>query len=489
MDLLKKAYSSTHFREQGHQLIDQLADFLEVTQHRMLRKVITYEEPEERLEVWDNWEEGRSVNDMFAVVLNESVNVHHPRYMGHQISPPLPMTALAGLVSDFMNNGMGVYEMGADATAMEKIVIQTVAKAMRLGEKADGFLTSGGTLANLTALLTARRMQAKNDVWTQGTQQQYAVMVSEEAHYCVDRAVRIMGWGDQGVIKVPTDDQFKIKKKILTEYYLKAKKENIEVIAVVGSACSTSTGSFDDLHAIADFCEEHQLWMHVDGAHGGGTVFSEKNRHLVAGIERADSVIMDFHKLLMTPAITTAVLYKDGRHAYNTFAQKAQYLWHDASEPEWFNIAKRSFECTKTMMSLKVFSILKTYGTAIFSQYVDVVFEHGKRLATLVEKAADMELAVQPACNIVCFRYVRSRYKQQFAESDSVQAENIAQATEELNNLNLKIRRKMLEDGRFYLVQTNLRGIVYLRVTLSNPFTLENDLVELLEKVRQAGFT
>ncbi|MFK7935908.1 MAG: aspartate aminotransferase family protein [Saprospiraceae bacterium] len=492
MNLLQRAYDPEQFRQQGHQLIDQLADYLQSAQSRALPQAITYAEPEEQYEFWTDWEAGQSTEALFNALLQNSVKVHHPCYMGHQISPPLPVTALAGLASDFLNNGMGVYEMGAGATAMEKVVIQTVAKAMQLGSKADGFLTSGGTLANLTALLTARRMQAKTDVWAEGTKQQYAIMVSEEAHYCVDRAVRIMGWGDRGVIKIPTDSHFKIKKKTLTEEYLKAKKEGIEVIAIVGSACTTSTGSFDDLNAIADFCSEYDVWMHVDGAHGGGTVFSDKNRHLVAGIERADSVIMDFHKLLMTPAVTTAVVYKDGRHAYNTFAQKAQYLWKDAAEPQWFNIAKRSFECTKTMMSLKVFSILNSYGTAIFQEYVDAVYANGKRFAALVEASEELELAVEPECNIVCFRYVdrqvtsllETRHEQDVSDTHELKT---SRERERLNEINLQIRQQLLEDGRFYVVQTNLRGTVYLRVTLSNAFTTESDMNDLLKEVVKIG--
>ena len=279
-------------------------------------------------------------------------------------------------------------------------------------------------------------------------------MVSEEAHYCVDRAVRIMGWGSEGIIKVPTDDQFRMRTELLEKCLLKAQSSDIEVIAVVGSACSTSTGSFDDLEAIADFCEKHHLWFHVDGAHGAPLALSTKHRYLLKGLERADSITMDFHKMLMIPAITTALFFRDSQSSYRTFSQNAHYLWNKNEEEEWHNVAKRSFECTKLMMSVKIYSVLRTYGFDLFEAYLDKVVENGKKFAALIQRTPQMELAIEPSCNIVCFRYVpKDRGR--------------------INEINKRIRQAILEEGYFYIVQTTLRGDIWLRSTFSNAFTGE----------------
>lgn len=470
-DILLKAYDPARFRELGYQLVDFLADYLHGVQNEKLGRVTQWETPDKSYEFWeDDWLKGdrTKIIDFFQQLTATSIHLHHPKYAGHQISPPVPLAALGGLMADFLNNGMGVYEMGQSSTALERLVLRECAKAMGLSPSTEGVLTSGGSLANLTALLAARSNRSKDKVWTDGTKSRLALMVSEEAHYCVERAVRIMGWGSEGIIKVPTDDQFRMRTELLEEYLEKAREDGLEVIAIVGSACSTSTGAFDDLRAIGSFCEQHDLWFHVDGAHGVPLAFSKKHRHFVAGLDTADSIAMDFHKMLMVPAVTTALLFKDSASSYRTFMQDAHYLWQKNEEEEWFNVAKRSFECTKLMMSVKVYATLRTYGFELFEAYVDQVVANAKLFSKLIKAHPKMELAVEPACNIVCFRYVADE------QSD------ISQANEQ-------IRQSMLEEGPFYIVKTNLKGDTWLRCTLSNPFTSESDLQELLERVEEMG--
>lgn len=466
-DILKKAYDPEGFREQGHDLIDRMADALKKAQSGD-SPAIRYQDP---TQAWNYWTGAQHSSqhpvDLLEYTLGKGVQLHSPRYMGHQISPPVPITALAGLVNDFMNNGMGVYEMGGVGVPLERLVCQIVGRHLGFTEAADGVLTSGGTLANLTALLTARSVKAPEPVWTEGHRRPLALLVSEQAHYCVDRAVRIMGWGEGGIIKVPCDKQFRMRTELLEDFLAKAREEGKEVIAVVGSACSTATGAFDDLEAIADFCERNDLWLHVDGAHGAATAFSGTYRHLVLGIERADSVAMDFHKMLLTPAIATALIYKEGNDAYKTFAQRADYLWEESEDPEWFNLAKRTFECTKAMYSLKWYSLYQTYGPELLDQYVSRVIDTTRTLARHIEKHPHFELAIPPQCNIICFRYVNG------------------QSPDKLNDLNRRIRRQLLEDGTFYIVQTQLDGTVYLRCTLSNPFTDEEHLDGLLRLIEE----
>lgn len=470
---LHQAYSATDFRQMGYQLVNLLADHLASRQEENNFPAINWRDPEEELDFWrkDLASETPSPPiDFFKTVLDHSVELHNRRYMGHQISPPVPMAALAGFLSDFLNNGMGVYEMGQAGSTLDKVVIDFVAQYLGYDKKAEGILTSGGTLANLTGLLAARKAKAPADVWNEGHQQPLALMVSEQAHYCVDRAVRIMGWGEAGIIKVPTDNHFRMKTELLPEYLAKAEEAGVKVIAVVGSACTTSTGSFDDLEAIATFCQTNNLWFHVDGAHGAASIFSKRFRHLVKGIEQADSVVMDFHKMLMTPSVTTALVFKNGSDNYACFSQQAQYLWEQQDQSEWYNMAKRTFECTKLMMSLKAYSLIRTYGAQLFDDFVSTCYENGQLLASKIQQHPEIELAVQPDCNIVCFRFVP-----------------MVKDKDQLCKINERIRRLMLEDGRFYIVQTVLNGQSWLRVTLTNPFTRGEDLQEMLSTVVRTG--
>ncbi|MEM1322312.1 MAG: aminotransferase class I/II-fold pyridoxal phosphate-dependent enzyme [Bacteroidota bacterium] len=465
--LLEQAYSSSTFRELGHQLVDQLADYLEAAE-KGHQAVIPQIDPQNELRFWekDLVEGPRDPVYFFEQLINRSIHLHQQKYMGHQIAPPAYLGPLAALAGDLLNNGMAVFEMGAASTAIEQVVVQEVCKVMGYDELAGGFLTSGGTLANLTALLAARQAIGERDVWTEGQQEKLAIMVSEESHYCVDRAVRIMGWGEQGIIKVPVNAQYQLRTDLLEEGLRKAEAAGRKVIALVGCACSTSTGAYDDLEAMADFCAQHQLWFHVDGAHGAAAAFSSRYRPLVKGIGRADSIAMDFHKMLMTPALATALLFKKGQQAFGTFAQRAQYLWASQSEQEWHNLAKRTFECTKYMMSIKVYILLRSYGLTVFDEYVNRLYDMGRHFAQLIQQRPHFELAVTPQSNIVCFRYTPPNC-----------------SPEQLDLLNSRIRKNIIEEGEFYIVQTQLKQGLYLRTTLMNPFTTEQELLGLLDKV------
>jgi L-2,4-diaminobutyrate decarboxylase len=464
--ILQKGFDGSVFRKLGHEVIDFLADYLESANSPEGISANKKFDPEFLFDFLNKMPFRGDTLQLFQNTINDSVHLHSRKYMGHQISPTLPVAALAGLVSDFVNNGMGVFEMGTLGTAMERCVVKTMTDLFELGHEADGVLTSGGTLSNFTALLTARAIKSTEPIWEKGQTQKLGLLVSEQAHYCVDRAVRMMGWGADGIIKVPTDDQFQMKVDQLPLAYKEAKNKGIRVIAVVGSACSTSTGSFDDLKSIADFAQKHDLWFHVDAAHGGALIFSKKHKHLLAGIDAADSITMDFHKMLLTPAITTALLYKNGKNAYQTFSQKAQYLWKDSDTQEWYNLAKRTFECTKTMMGFKVYAALNEYGTPLYEAYIDQVQNNAKAFAELINEAHDFELALEPQTNIVCFRFIPPT------------------SISNISEINAYVREKLVESGPFYLVQTELKGEKWLRVTLSNPFTSILELKDLLDQIR-----
>lgn len=462
---LTQAYDPKKFKEIAHDLVELLGTHLEES-HEKKNLVQNWKEPADLLEFWENYEfDQEKPNTFFKDILHGSVNIHHPQYMGHQVSPPAPLASIAGFMGAFLNNGMAVYEMGAAGTAIEKIVIDGMNKKIGYEvERADGFITSGGTLANLTALLSARQAMVDTDIWEEGLNENLGIMVSSQAHYCVDRSVRIMGFGSKGMIKIPVNDHYSMQTDKLEEYYEQAKADGIKVIAVVGSAPSTSTGMYDDLVAIADFCKKKNLWFHVDGAHGGAAIYSEKYKHYVKGMEKADSIVIDGHKMLMTPTIMTFLLFKNKEHSIATFKQKAEYLLSDLED--WYNIAGKSFECTKRLMSIQFYVLLKYYGEEIFDEFVTTLYDLGKTFAQMINRRDNFELALEPDTNIVCFRY---------------HPENCE--GEELNDMNRKIRQKLLEEGEFYVVQTLLNKEVYMRTTIMNPKTQESDFELLLDKI------
>lgn len=465
-ELLKAAYSPDGFKKNGQLILQTLVTRLQDNLQGETERVIGYQPPEKSYAFWKEMLESQEDNDWLPKLLEQTTQVHHPRYMGHQISPTAPITALTSLVSAFLNNGMGVYEMGMAPTAMEKVVVEWLCQKIGYDDTSGGFLTSGGTLANLTALLSARRRVAAANVWEEGTQNRLAIMVSEEAHYCVDRAARVMGLGTEGIIKIPVDGNYRMDTRRLQSAYDKAVEAGLEVFAIVGSAPTTATGIYDDLLAISEFAKKAGIWFHVDAAHGGPACFAPAYRHLVLGIEKADSIVIDGHKMMMMPAVTTALLFKDGGDSHRTFSQKATYLLEEQEGEDWYNLAKRTFECTKYMMSLHWFVLIQQYGDALFSEFVTTLYDAGRNFAKILEEEPDFEIAITPMSNIVCFRYTGC-------------------VAANLNQLNRQIRHKLLEEGTYYVVQTSLKEGYFLRATLMNPFTTQGDLRRLLVRIRE----
>ncbi|MCK5055269.1 MAG: aminotransferase class V-fold PLP-dependent enzyme [Candidatus Aminicenantes bacterium] len=470
--LIEKAYNPETFRKHGHELVDQLADYLKVCLKGEGIKALPWKSPDENLNLWEtdfSEPSEKNLKEFFASVIQHSNHLHHPKNMGHQVVPPVPLTALTELLSAFLNNSMAIYEVGPISTAIEKIVTGWTASLLGMGKKAGGVLTSGGSIGNLTGLLAARQHQADTDIWEQGTKTEHplAVMVSAEAHYSIARAVKIMGWGEKGIIKIPVNEQKKIEHRLLENHYQQAIKEGKNVIAVVGSACTTSTGSYDPLEEMAAFCKTHDLWFHVDGAHGAGAALTPKYKHLVKGIEKADSVVVDFHKMLLCPALTTAVIFKNNDYSYETFSQKAFYLLGNQKKDNWYDIAQRTLECTKKMMGVKIYAVLRTYGSQLFSEYITRTYDRTKVLAELIKESEDFQLAIEPEANIACFRYV-PRQKN----------------SRELDALNRTVRDRLKKDGTFYIVQTIIDDRVFLRATLMNPFTSKTDFIQLLQAIR-----
>jgi len=472
---LSEAFDSSSFRTTGYKLINTIADYLELVKTgKSSFPVLPYKTPSEMYSFWEddfNNSENSGIEDFFKIIIENSIHLHNPKYLGHQVPPVLPLAALTDFLSSFLNNATGVYEMGSAGIVLERFLIKLLAKTIGMDINADGFLTSGGTLGNLTALLAVRQITSNNQIWSEGINNSNnpAFLISEESHYSVERAIRIMGIGNNGIIKVPVNDNHKLDVKTLEKFYDKAINENKRVVCLVGNACSTSLGLYDPLNQLADFCKEHNLWFHVDAAHGAPAAFTKEHKELISGIEKADSVVIDFHKMMMQPALVTAVLFKNSKHSYQSFSQKAAYLWEE-SEEDWYNLGKRTFECTKDTMSLKVYATIRTYGTKIFEDNVTQLFELGQKFADLIEKRHNFELAVRPESNIICYRY-------------KVKNED----EEKINDLNKKIRQFLVEEGEFFIVQTEINDKIFFRTCLMNTFTTVDNLSALLDRIEETA--
>ncbi len=471
-----KEFDAGQFREDGHKLVDKLADYLGVISKGEDYPVLPARDPDELYHQFLDKLKNRESTDLDSITdefINSSNHLHHPGYIGHQCTSPLPYAALTHLTAGLLNNGSAVYEMGPANIAMERALLRHMSDKIGYNKEADGVLTHGGSAGNLTALLAARQAKTDYNIWEEGVKQDSlpAFIVSEQSHYSISRNLKIMGLGNQACVPIAVDDNFKIRTDLLELTYREASEKGLNVIAVVANACSTATGSYDDLEAIGDFCQANNLWFHVDGAHGMGAVMSDTYKELVRGVEKADSLIIDFHKMFLITGLNTAVIFKDGDRSYETFAQKASYLFEKTHDKEWYNGAKRTLECTKSSLGFHAYSMFRLYGDEFFGDYINQSYALARNFYQLIEKSKDFEAVTSPEANIVCFRYT------------------VADNKEEANSLNKRIRETIIKKGNFYIVQAELCGLVWLRVTLINPLTDLAKLEELLEEIRVCALT
>jgi len=463
------------FRKDGHTLVDTLSDYLGQALSGKEMPVLPWNDPDRLTETFSfdsAGGENEPINTFIRRIIDYSIHIHHPHYIGHQVTSPLPAAALVQFCTTLLNNGAAIYEMGPVNMAMEKNVIKRFGALIGFQEGYDGIFTHGGTAGNLTAMLAARQAKTDYNIWEDGVRElkKPGYMISEQAHYSVGRNVKIMGLGDESIVRVPVDKLFRMRTDLLEELKSNAEKKGIKIISVVASSCSTATGSYDDLEAIASFCEKYDLWMHVDGAHGMGVLFSERYNNRVKGVDKADSIVIDFHKMLLVPALNTLVMFKNGERSFETFAQKASYLFQKSQKNVWYNSATRTIECTKSALGIIAYTALKYYGDSYYKEYIDSRYDLTLVFARLVKSESQFELAVEPESNIICFRFAPKEY-------DDIS----------LNRINSEIRDMIIKEGSFYIVQAELNGKIWLRLTIINPVTSETTLKELLVRVSDLG--
>ncbi|MGH7202251.1 MAG: pyridoxal phosphate-dependent decarboxylase family protein, partial [Planctomycetaceae bacterium] len=414
---------------------------------------------------------------LVETMLARGHNLHDPRYVGHQVPAPVPIAGLFDAVGSVTNQVMAIYEMGPWATAVEHALVEELGQLVgwRSGEF-SGLVTHGGSLANTTALLTARNVSL-GDSWERGlsaASPKPVLVAHGEAHYCIARAAGILGLGTEQVIKAELDAKRRIDPNRLDDMLADLRRRNVPIVAVAACACATPVGAFDPLNDIADVCRKHGVWMHVDAAHGGAAMFSKRHRHLVAGLERADSFILDAHKMLFVPALCAFVFYRNGRHGFEAFRQDAPYLF-DPSAPGHaeYDSGLKTIECTKRAAAFGLWGVWSLFGRQLFADMVDVTFDMGRVFHEKLRAAPDFEPLHEPECNIVVFRHIPEALRD--APPDR------------LGQFQLDVRREVIRSGEFYLVPTKNDGVAALRVTIINPLTTPEHLDGLMEALRRHG--
>lgn len=505
---IQAAYDPRLLQDAGRTLADLLADHLRKVQHSA-SAVLNWADPRsyiaEAQRIADAHGSAASVESLTArfvelaeVSLARGINLHDPRYVGHQVPASVPIAGLFDAIGSVTNQCMAIFEMGPWTTAVEQAMVGKLAGYLGWqGTDYAGIVTHGASLANLTALLVARNVtlgeswemglgnedtsesdpSISSEVLSRGARPARGaprLVVQSDAHYCIARSAGILGIGTKNVVKASLDERRRMDPAKLDATLAALRAAGDRVVAVVACASATPIGAFDPLREIADICAKYGVWLHVDAAHGGAALLSPRHRHLVAGLERADSLTWDAHKMLFVPALCAFLFYKDKRHSYEAFRQNAPYLF-DPSAPGLaeYDSGLRTVECTKRAAALGLWGVWSMFGPQLFADMVDVTFALGRTFYEKLRDTDDFDALHEPECNIVVFRHVPAALRQA--------------SPERVGEFQWQLRRAVIESGEFYLVPTTHGGIAALRCTLINPLTSAAHLDLLLEMLRKRG--
>lgn len=401
------------------------------------------------------------LDELEDVYLRDAVYFHHPRYLAHLNCPVVIPAVLGEAVLSAVNSSLDTWDQSAGGTLIERKLIDWTTARIGLGPVADGVFTSGGTQSNLQALLLARE-EAKADSLAD-----LRIFASEVSHFSVKKSAKLLGLGADSVVSVPVGADKRMQTVALARELERCRQDGLVPMAVVATAGTTDFGSIDPLPEIAELCEQYGAWMHVDAAYGCGLLASLKYRDRIEGIERADSVTVDYHKSFFQPVSSSAVLVKDAatlRHA----TYHAEYLNPRRMVQERIpNQVDKSLQTTRRFDALKLWMTLRVMGADGIGQLFDEVCDLAAEGWKLLAADPRFDVVVEPTLSTLVFRYIPA------AVTDPA----------EIDRANLYARKALFASGDAVVAGTKVGGRHYLKFTLLNPETTVEDMSVVLDLI------
>ncbi|MEU6376736.1 lysine decarboxylase DesA [Streptomyces sp. NPDC046909] len=410
-----------------------------------------------------------ALDELEDVYLRDAIYFHHPRYLAHLNCPVVIPAVLGEAILSAVNSSLDTWDQSAGGTLIERKLIDWTTARAGLGPNADGVFTSGGSQSNLQALLLARE-EAKPGPggWEEGASfAKLRIFASEVSHFSVKKSAKLLGLAPDSVVTIPVDHDKRMQTVALAHELERCKAAGLVPMAVVATAGTTDFGSIDPLPEIAELCAQYGTWMHVDAAYGCGLLASVKYRGRIDGIERADSVTVDYHKSFFQPVSSSAVLVRDAstlRHA----TYHAEYLNPKRMVTERIpNQVDKSLQTTRRFDALKLWMTLRVMGADGIGQLFDEVCDLAVEGWRVLAADPRYDVVVEPTLSTLVFRYIPA------AVTDPA----------EIDRANLYARKALFASGDAVVAGTKVAGRHYLKFTLLNPETTTDDISAVLDLI------
>ncbi|MEO1012524.1 MAG: aminotransferase class V-fold PLP-dependent enzyme [Bacteroidota bacterium] len=398
-------------------------------------------------------------------VMTNTTLISHPKNYSFVPGPSNYVSVMADALSKGFNIFSGGWGLSPAAAELEIICIQWLLKIYRFPSKqGGGIFTSGGSMANLTALATARRIKCGED------HSNAVIYLSDQTHSSNIKAIRVLGFTKKQVRIIPTDSDFKFSIAKFKNAVAKDRLQGLRPFCLIANAGTTNTGTVDPLLELSLLCKQEDIWMHVDGAYGGAAILSEKGKELLRGIERADSVTVDPHKWLFQPYEIGCILVRNHKYLSNTFTEKPEYLRDVEGNTSEINFYDHGIQLTRSFRALKLYMSIKIFGLTEFRKAIHYSIELAEKVESLLRSSKDWEVIHPANLAIINFRY--NPMERTFKSG-------------ELDKINDFISARIVSSRKALLVTTVLRNEVVLRMCLINPRTTLDDVKETLSLCSQ----
>jgi aromatic-L-amino-acid decarboxylase len=398
------------------------------------------------------------------------IHLDHPRFFAFIPSAPSFVSMLADALVAGTNVFAGTWLESSGPSQVELVVIDWFKEMLGLPAEAGGLLVSGGSVANLTALAVARHAVLKDETGDA------VVYLSDQTHASIDRGLRLLGIHPRQLRRIPTDAGLRLDARKLAERIRLDRQAGLRPFVVVANAGTTNTGAIDPMREIAEIARENSLWMHVDAAYGGFVALTERGRKLLAGIERADSVVLDPHKWFYCAFEAGCVIVRQARLMRETFRILPEYMTDVAREEREVNFCDYGVQLTRSFRALKVWMTVKTFGARRLRQVIDQCVDLTAYAARLFQNSPHLEIVTSPSLGIFTFRYVPRERANAEANGEAF-----------LNRLNEALAARIIASRQLMLSSTRLGPRHVLRFCVLNHRTRKEDVREALRLIEYFG--
>ena len=407
---------------------------------------------------------GELLELLFSKVVRKGFGTAGPGYLAYIPGGGVLHSAVADLIADGVNRYVGVFAAAPGLAQIETNVVRWFADIVGYPATARGFLTTGGSLANFSAVATARRDRLPEN-FLAGT-----LYASDQSHHSVEKAAMLAGFPESSVRMILSDETFRIRLDALEEAVARDRAAGLRPFFVAGNAGTTNTGAVDDLDALADFCAREKLWLHVDGAYGGFFLLTREGREILRGISRSDSVVLDPHKGLFLPYGTGSLLVRDGDALRRAHALSADYMPTMQDDPAFLDFNLLSPELSRDWRGLRVWLPIAMHGIGPFRRNLEEKLELTRWATAELRTIPGIEILAEPQLSIVAFRLARP---------------GLDEAT--VNDLNRRFLDAINARKRVYLTGTMLGSTFALRICVLSFRTHADRMREGMEDIRAAA--